>query len=216
MRDAPKLTFCRRPVGVTASIGTRQLEELNVGAIELNRDDLAHLLRAAWRISSIPEIFVLGSQSILAWIDADALPLEVTRSVEADLAFADDPDGLAADFIDGAIGELSMFHEQFGYYAQGVTLSSAVLPRGWENRAVIYRFGDIGEARALCLEPHDLSVAKLVAGREKDYEFVAALLRKGLLKGETLRSRARLLPLRSADSEAVLTRIQTSERMSST
>jgi hypothetical protein len=33
-----------------------------------------------------------------------------------------DPDGRLADLIDGSIGEASMFHSTFGYYAQGVAL----------------------------------------------------------------------------------------------
>lgn len=32
--------------------------------------------------------------------------------------------------IDGSIGELSPFHETFGYYAQGVDETTAVLPEG--------------------------------------------------------------------------------------
>ena len=41
-----------------------------------------------------------------------------------------------AILIDGAIGEGSYFHEQFGYYAQGVGPETAVLPEGWESRLV--------------------------------------------------------------------------------
>ena len=37
-----------------------------------------------------------------------------------------------ADLIDGAIGELSFFHEHFGYYAQGVGPQTARLRRGWQ------------------------------------------------------------------------------------
>ena len=55
-------------------------------------------------------------------------------SIEADLAFRDDPDASKADQVDGAIGELSLFHETHGYYAQGVEISTAVLPAGWEDR----------------------------------------------------------------------------------
>ena len=36
--------------------------------------------------------------------------------------------------------------------------------------------------RGLCLEPHDLAASKLVAGRIKDFEFVDALLRAGLIE----------------------------------
>ena len=46
-------------------------------------------------------------------------------------------------------------------------------------------------ARARCLEPHDCVVAKLVAGREKDRAFAAALIREGLVEPETLVARVR-------------------------
>jgi hypothetical protein len=41
-----------------------------------------------------------------------------------------DAGGQMADLIDGAIGEASMFHDTFGYYAQGVVETTAVLPEG--------------------------------------------------------------------------------------
>jgi hypothetical protein len=33
--------------------------------------------------------------------------------------------------LDGAIGELSVFHQSFGYYAHGVDDTTATLPAGW-------------------------------------------------------------------------------------
>ena len=42
---------------------------------------------------------------------------------------------IKADLIDGSIGEASMFHETFGYYAQGVVERTAVLPDGWRELA---------------------------------------------------------------------------------
>ena len=56
--------------------------------------------------------------------------------MEADIAFFDDPADAKADQVDGAIGELSAFHETFGYYAQGVSVSTAVLPEGWRDRVI--------------------------------------------------------------------------------
>lgn len=44
---------------------------------------------------------------MLASIPEDRLPIEATRSDEADLAVADDPHEAKADLIEGAIGELS-------------------------------------------------------------------------------------------------------------
>jgi hypothetical protein len=46
----------------------------------------------------------------------------------------------------------------------------------------------------MCLEPHDLASAKLAAGREKDYEFVTALLDAGLIDIDVLTERVAGLP----------------------
>ena len=42
-----------------------------------------------------------------------------------------DRDGEKADLIDGSIGEASMYHETFGFYAQGVSIETAVTASGW-------------------------------------------------------------------------------------
>ena len=78
-------------------------------------------------------------------------------SMEADIAFFDDPADVKADQFDGAIGELSMFHETFGYYAQGVSVSTAVLPEGWRDRIVAFATPGTTPGRGLCLDPHDWS-----------------------------------------------------------
>jgi hypothetical protein len=44
-----------------------------------------------------------------------------------------------------------------------------------------------------CLEVHDLAVSKLVAGRDKDTEFVSGLLHHHLASRETLRQRIGLI-----------------------
>jgi hypothetical protein len=90
----------------------------------------------------------------------------------------DDPNESKADMVDGAIGELSSFHESFGFYAQGVSVHTAVLPDGWRERVVRWSNNSTGRARAAFLEPHDCVVSKLVAFREKDRAFAAALLRR--------------------------------------
>lgn len=105
-----------------------------------------------------------------------------------------DPDGTKALDVDGAIGELSLFHETSSYYAQGVEVSSAVLPEGWRDRVVPVTDASARPARAHCLEPHDLVVSKLVAHRQKDYAFAWALIQAGLVDVNTLLVRAETLP----------------------
>ncbi|MGH8991543.1 MAG: TOTE conflict system archaeo-eukaryotic primase domain-containing protein, partial [Acidimicrobiia bacterium] len=100
----------------------------------MTREQLAHLLRAASRIAGRREVIVVGSQAILGSFDDTTLPAEAIGSVEADLCFFDDTDDILADGVDGAIGEASAFHATFGYYAQGVSVTTAVLPPGWEQR----------------------------------------------------------------------------------
>ena len=160
----------------------------------MNRSELAHILRSACAITGDPHILVLGSQSILASFSEEVLPSEATRSIEADVAFLDDPDESKSDMVDGGIGEASSFHEAFGVYGQGVGVSTAVLPEGWRDRLVAFDDPAAGESQALCLEPHDLVVSKLVAGREKDHAFARALIEADLVRVETLRIRAELLP----------------------
>lgn len=159
----------------------------------MKKEELAHILRAASDIAQDPKILVIGSPSILASFTDEELPIEATRSIEADIAFFDDPDEEKSDRVDGAIGELSMFHETYGAYGQGASLSTAVLPSGWRERLVIFDDPLADPSRAVCLDPHDLVVSKLVAGRQKDYEFSRALIDAGLIQVGVVRARIDLL-----------------------
>jgi hypothetical protein len=139
----------------------------------MRRHELEHVLRAAGAITGCKEWVVVGSQAILGAI-ADA-PAEVTVSEEVDLYAPGDED--ASDLVDGSIGERSPFHESFGYYAHGVGKETAILPRSWRERAILVQSDATMGVRGICPHPSDLAVSKLAAGREKDREFVAALLR---------------------------------------
>ena len=160
----------------------------------MKRSELAHILRAACDIANDPEIVVIGSQAILASFSEDQLPRDATLSIEADVAFLDDPDERKSDAVDGAIGEASPFHESFGIYGQGVSISTATLPTGWRERLVAFDDVEAGASQARCLDPHDLTISKLVAGREKDYRFAQALLAARLIRADVLSARAELLP----------------------
>jgi hypothetical protein len=122
-----------------------------------------HVLRAASQIADDPDILVIGSQSILGAIPEDRLPPAATASIEVDVAFFDDPGDRKADQVDGAIGELSAFHETFGYYAQGVSVRTATLPAGWRDRLVLVESSSTAPGRGYLLEPHDCVVAKRAA-----------------------------------------------------
>lgn len=159
----------------------------------MNREQLAHVLRAAARITEDGDIIVIGSQSILASHDEQSLPIEAIRSMEVDVAFSEDEDAMKADLVDGPLGEGSPFHQEYGYYGQGVEVASAMLPKGWRDRLVPFDRDDARPGRARCLDPYDLVVSKLVAGREKDREFTSALIRVNLIETDLLRERVELL-----------------------
>lgn len=169
----------------------------------MKRSELEHLIRAAGRIADEQELVVIGSQAILGQFP-DAPPA-LLRSMECDLYPRRTP-GLA-DKVDGAIGEGSRFHEQFGYYAQGVGPDTATLPRGWQRRLVRVENVNTGGHVGLCLEVHDLAISKYVAGREKDLEFTRGLARHGMTEKKTLLARLAATKLHAALARAVRGRI---------
>ena len=157
----------------------------------MNRGQFDHALRAAAAVLGVTEVLVIGSQALHGTIVGD-LPEEAARSVEVDIVPFDDPDETKADLIDGSIGEASPFHETFGYYAQGVGQRTAILPEGWRDRLVRYE-EPVSRVVGWCLEPHDLWIAKALAGRSKDEEFCSALLRRGLVDRDELEHRLELV-----------------------
>jgi hypothetical protein len=152
----------------------------------MNLKQLEHILRACGSITGCREIIVIGSQALLAsYPDA---PDDLLRSMEVDCYPLDDP--AKADLIDGSIGELSPFHETFGYYAHGIGPETAALPAGWRARVVRLESENTGGTIGLCLSPEDLAASKLLAGREKDVEFVREMLRAGVVDEAAIRSLA--------------------------
>lgn len=153
----------------------------------MKREQFEHTIRAAGGILGTNEVLVIGSQAIHA--SYDGIIPEAERSIETDISALEDPDGSRADLIDGSIGELSIFQETFGYYAQGVTPKTAILPDGWRKRLVPFLTPATNGVTALCLEPHDLWLSKAIAGRPKDIQFCKALRKLNLVNDEILQSR---------------------------
>jgi hypothetical protein len=174
----------------------------------MTRAALEHILRAAAAIANEREFIVIGSQAVLGQFP-DA-PQALRVSMEADVYPRHAPE--KADLIDGAIGELSVFHQTFGYYAHGVDETTATLPKGWDERLVPIRNQNTGGATGWCLEIHDLAASKLVAGRERDLEFVQVLLREGLADPAVLRDRVVALPVPDGRLEIVRQRLDRLER----
>jgi len=161
----------------------------------MKRIDLEHIIRAAGTIAQVKQLIVIGSQSILGkYPEADGV---LATSMEADIY---PPENLLmSDVIDGCIGELSPFHEQFGYYAQGVGPETATLPEGWQGRLVKICNENTNDIEGLCLHPLDLAVSKLVAFREKDKLFIKELLDKEYVKYDKIIHLIRKLEVANQD-----------------
>jgi hypothetical protein len=170
----------------------------------MRRPQLEHIIRAAAGITGAQEFIIIGSQAVLGQFP-DA-PAELLVSIEADVFTLRNP--ADADLIDGSIGEGSPFHQTFGYYAHGVAVETAVLPVGWQERLVPVRNANTGGGTGLCLEIHDLAVSKLVAGREKDLDFVRGLFRHMLARVEAVRERLGATPVDDAWRQLCLERMR--------
>lgn len=154
----------------------------------MKRTEFEHAIQAAGSILGTNQLMVIGSQALHATV-ADDLPEAAQRSVEVDIVAFDDVDEQKADLIDGSIGEASMFHATYGYYAQGVSKSTAILPDGWRDRLVRFETPATNGVAAWCLEVHDLWISKAVANRDKDREFCQELVNYVLVDRDTLKAR---------------------------
>jgi len=146
----------------------------------MRRDQLEHAVRTACQIIQRPEVIVIGSQAILGTYDEGDLPSAATMSVEIDImpiaADAAEIEHLA-DMIEGVAGEFSPFEEMIqNDNTAGPSGTSQFI--GW------------------CLDKEDLCVAKLCALREKDQNFVGALLDAGLVDSAIIGTRLRCLDVR--------------------
>ncbi len=173
----------------------------------MRRSELEHIIRAAGAIAGVKEIIILGSQSILgqfpligekgldeglkAQIDVSLSktnPYKIlSLSVEADIMVPENES--LADIIEGTIGELSHFHDTFGYYAQAVDSTTSKLPKRWMERLIPIVNENTNGIKGLCLEIHDLMISKLFASRKKDFEFFQAAVNLNLVDKNTLKER---------------------------
>jgi hypothetical protein len=149
----------------------------------MKKQQVDHVLRAAGRITGAKQFIIIGSQSLHG--KYPDVPDEILTSFEVDLIAPKHSD--RTEWLN-AMGVDSPFHVTFGYYADPVDVSTATLPRGWKGRLVNLPPGETEGVKGLCLEPHDLAIAKYAAAREKDLTFTHELARRGIVFEERLLS----------------------------
>ncbi len=135
---------------------------------------------------------VFGSQAILGTYPEASASLRT--SIEVDVQPKNRPD--RAINIDGALGELSLFHQTHGFYVHGVSIETARLPDGWKERVIPLKDEYLTRGMTgFCIGIHDLAGSKIVAFREKDRDFIRILIIEGLIDDALLSDRIRTLPI---------------------
>ncbi|WP_245745731.1 DUF6036 family nucleotidyltransferase [Nocardia altamirensis] len=166
---------------------------------------MEHAIRTACQIVGQPEVIVVGSQSILGTFDEGQLPPNATMSLEVDILpiGSDNAEVVRlADLIEGVAGEFSPFEELHGFSIDGVDMETSTLPDGWRSRLVKVQNANTAapsgdpQFTGWCLDKEDLCVAKLCAFREKDQNFVAALLEAELVAAGVIAERLPTVPER--------------------
>ena len=147
----------------------------------MKKRQVDHVLRVAGRITGEKRFIIIGSQALHGKYPDVAD--QILTSFEVDL--------IASKRLDrtewlNVIGVDSPFHETHGYYADAVDTGTATLPKGWKGRLVNLPPGDTEGVRGLCLDPHDLAIAKYAAFREKDLVFTRELARRAMTSKERL------------------------------
>lgn len=163
----------------------------------MKREQLEHAIRAACSLLKTTEIYIVGSQSILGSypkvsgaisdsIEADFLPIiELIPGIESAQE--------AADVLNGTFGPSSHFETTHKFEIEGVVENDLVLPPGWRDRTVAVCTENTNGCTGHCLEPYDMAVAKLAAGRAKDKTAILNLIKQGIIKPKALEKRVRTL-----------------------
>lgn len=172
---------------------------------KMKKQDIEHLIRAITAATNQSEIIIIGSQSILGSIECPPERLAASNKL---IIYSSNNAGFT-DFIDRTFGEGSPFHEKFRYYAQGVGPETSTLPNGWQDRLVKLQNKNTDSKIGYCLAPHDLAIAKLVAWREKDVDYLKVMVDHDIIQKDRLICLAKETRLTNVSIEVLLMRIDT-------
>lgn len=136
----------------------------------MKRKQFSKILRDASVVSEVDQFIVIGSQALLGTYSDVVLGDRLKFSVEVDLIVLGDVE--AVDKLEAWGGLQSQYNETYGVYVDLVSFATvSTAPDGWQERLIPYEPPD-SEVTAFCMHPADLFVTKLLAGRDKDLEFV--------------------------------------------
>ena len=169
----------------------------------MKKDLFLELIRQVKAVSGIESPIIVGSHTLYAV--SDRVPDVVRASVEADFLFA----GEGRDLLEKTrrqLGLESAYHDAHGFFADILGLATVTLPPGWKDRLQPL-IDENGEPIARCLELYDAAISKLMAGRDKDWIFLAYLLDEQHITLSPLMERAELI-LETASDGALQPRLE--------
>jgi len=139
---------------------------------------LRHLIAAIREKAPEWRLILFGSASSLAsFPDLGDSEGWIRKSNDADFILDPWDDTLALD-IHNVVGLEKSYDRATGHHADIVRpIAYENFPPGWQDRLVPLE----GCPGVFCLEPHDMAVAKLFAGRPKDIGLLTDLIRMGRL-----------------------------------
>lgn len=153
----------------------------------MNREQLHALLTQAKAIVHHTDFVIVGSLSILgAVVDP---PRTMVMSIDVDTYLKNDPQ--RTHELAQALGQGSVFEDEFGYYLDPVSPSLPSFPEGWQERLIPLDFGDV---KAFFVQPDDVAVSKYMRGEERDLRWLLAGLKSGLLDMDTIERRIASAP----------------------
>ncbi len=155
----------------------------------MRKSDLFELIRKISEISSEEKPIIVGSQAVHAV--TKNLPEIARKSIECDFLFTGGKTETRAE-INKQLGVFSNFQIEHGFYADALGLATVVLPTGWQKRLQPL-LDENGKTIAYAAEIHDVAVSKLIAGREKDFQFLIDAFRIEIISVEKFAERVRLI-----------------------
>jgi hypothetical protein len=152
-----------------------------------------HILRAAANVSGQTRFVLVGSAAVV--VRRKDAPANMAMTLEIDIYAPDAEDvEVTSEMIDKNIGQGSQFHDEFGYYGDGVSATTAKMPSDWRERAIEYRGFECPGVTAIVPEENDVALAKLSAWREKDKTWLTDGIKYDILSLKSMALRLDSMP----------------------
>lgn len=153
---------------------------------------MVHVIRAIVNHTGYYAFAVFGSQAVLGHFYEKGYDFnyQFNESEEIDItAVPDNP--VISDELTTYFGETAQFARTFGYYVDGISMYTPILPNDWTERSLHL---EIEGAKIIFPSMEDIAISKYVANRGKDMEFIDLMWKEDLLDGQKMLELVDLLP----------------------